>query len=273
MKVAIEGLFAFAIFIALIGGCVWLFFKWSEERTKALQAIAQELKLQFFPKGDDRIAPLLANIDFFHYGFNCRVSNLMHGHIARGSKSVTVAIFDYQFTLGRDNSHVGVSFGDNSFRVDSSADDDDRQCFFQTVIVFYDENIYVPHFNLRPENFMDKIGNLVGCEDINFPDFPTFSKRYRLDSDRVDDVRALFQPNLLKFYEGYKLCTEANGNAVLIYPFGTNSGSVRVQNGRTTTSSSSIGSKEIKSYLDLGLRLLSLLERNLKEQLATNSER
>jgi hypothetical protein len=272
MRVSIEGIVVLAIFIA-IGGFIWLLFKWDKERTQALQAIAQELKLQFFAKGDARIAPLLANLDFFHYGFYCRVNNLMHGRIARGSKSVTVAIFDYQFTVGRYNNHIGLSFGDNSSTFESNDDDDDRQCFSQTVIVFHDEQIDLPHFKLRPENFMDKIGNLVGREDINFPDFPIFSKHYRLDSDRVDDVRALFQPNLLKFYEGYKLCTEANGNAVLIYPFGTNSGSVRVQNGRTTTSSSSIGSKEIKSYLDLGLRLLSLLERNLKEQLATNSER
>jgi hypothetical protein len=233
------------------------------ERTKELQAIAQELKLQFFPKGDDRIAPLLANLEFFHYGTNCKITNLLHGSIARGSKSVTVAIFDYQFTVGRNTNYVGVSFGEGSTSVESS-NDDDRECFSQTVIVFHDEHIDVPHFNLRPENFADKMANLVGFEDINFSNFPTFSKHYRLDSPFVDDVRDLFQPNLLKFYEGHKLCTEANGSSIIIYPFGNSaSRTIRQEQGRTFTNSSFIQTKEIRSYLDLGLRLLSLLERNL----------
>jgi hypothetical protein len=263
MKGPIAGLLALSIVVTIVGGCIWLLVKWNEKRTKELQAIAQELKLQFFPKGDDRILPILANLEFFHYGTNCKITNLLHGRIARGSKSVTVAIFDYQFMVCRNINHIGLDFGDGSASIESS-NDDDRECFSQTVIVFHDEHIDVPHFNLRPENFMDKMANLVGFEDINFSDFPIFSKHYRLDSDRVDDVRDLFQPNLLKFYEGHKLCTEANGSTVAIYPFG-NSGArtIRQEQGKTFTNSSFIQTKEIRSYLDLGLRLLSLLERNL----------
>ncbi len=54
----------------------------------------------------------------------------------------------------------------------------------------------------------------------------------------------------------------------MIYPFGTGTGfqSVRNEQGKTSTASSFIAPKEIKSYLDLGLRLLSLLERNLVQK-------
>jgi hypothetical protein len=264
MKDPIAGLLMLLLIIVIVGGFIWLVIWMGKKRTQELQTIAQELKLQFFPRGDARIAPLLANLEFFHYGTNCKVTNLMHGRIARGSKSVTVAIFDYQFMVGRNRSYTGISIGEDSAEI-SSSNDDDTEFFSQTVIVLHDETIDAPRFKLRPENFMDKMGNIVGIRDINFPDFPVFSKRYRLDSDRVNEVRDLFQPNLLKFYEGHKLSTEANGSSVVIYPFGAYAGSqnARIDNGRTTTKSSTIAPKEIKVYLDLGLRLLGLLERNL----------
>jgi hypothetical protein len=267
MKDPVAGLLIVVLVIGLIGGVIAWVIWMGKKRTQELQSIAQELQLQFFPKGDDRIAPLLANLEFFHYGTNCQVTNLMHGRISRGSKSVTVAIFDYQFRAGYIREYNEINIGDDSASISSSSDDN-TEYFSQTVIVFHDETIDAPRFNLRPENFMDKMGNFVGFEDINFSDFPAFSKRYRLDSDRVNDVRTLFQSNLLKFYEGHKLCTEANGSSVLIYPFGANGGaqSVRVDNGRTTTKSSTIAPTEIKAYLDIGLRLLSLLERNLVDR-------
>ncbi len=264
MKNSMTGFLILSLIIVLVGGFIWMVVWMTKQRTQDLQAIAQELKLQFFPKGDDRIAPLLVNLDFFHYGTNCRITNLMHGQIARGKKSVTVAIFDYAFVVGTNRTYTGVSIGDDTAEIESG-NDDDRQTFGQTVIVFYDEAVDLPGFNLRPENFVDKIANVAGFQDINFRDFPVFSQRYRLDADRVDEVRDLFQPNLLKFYEGHKICTQANGSTVMIMPFGTGNGSqsVRMEQGKTTTSSSFIAPKEIKQYLDLGLRLLSLCERNL----------
>jgi hypothetical protein len=267
MKDPLAGFLLLLLVIAIIGGFIWLVIWMGKKRTQELYAIAQELKLQFFPKGDARIAPLLANLEFFHYGTNCKITNLMHGQIARGRKSVTVAIFDYLFMVGNNRTDTSINISDDSASIEST-NDNDRECFIQTVIVFYDETIHIPAFNLRPENFMDKIGNVVGFQDINFVDFPVFSKRYRLDADRVDEVRDLFAPNLLKFYEGHKICTQANGSTVMIYPFGTGTGSQSVRNeqGKTSTASSYIAPKEIKSYLELGLRLLSLLERNLVQK-------
>jgi hypothetical protein len=252
MKDPVAGLLAIASVIAIIGGFIGLVVWLNKKRRQEFQSIAQALNLQFYPKGDERIAPLLVNLDFFHYGSNCKVTNLMHGRVARGSKSVTVAIFDYQFVVGRNRDCTGISFGENSVAISSSSDEDDEY-FFQTLIVFHDEQIDVPRFKLREEHFGDKVANFIGFEDMNFPDFPVFSKRYRLDSDRVNEVRALFQPNLLKFYEGHKICTEANGSSVLIYPFSTNK-------------SNTLAPDRIKAYLDIGLRLLSLLERNLVDR-------
>jgi hypothetical protein len=215
MKDPIAGILIVVLIIGIVGGITAWVIWMGKKRTQELHESASALKLQFFPKGDDRIAPLLVNLEFFHYGTNCKVTNLMHGRVARGSKSVTVAIFDYQFMVGRIRSYTEISIGEDSAGI-SSSNDDDTEFFSQTVIVLHDETIDVPRFNLRPENLMDKMANIVGFKDINFSDFPVFSKRYRLESNRVNEVRALFQPNLLKFYEGHKICTEANGSSVTI---------------------------------------------------------
>ncbi len=186
MKDPLAGFLMLLLVITIIGSFTWLVIWMGKKRTQELQAIAQELKLQFFPKGDARISPLLANLEFFHYGTNCKITNFMHGQLARGRKSVTVAIFDYVFMVGTNRTDTSINIGDDSASIESS-NDDDRESFVQTVIIFHDETIDVPAFNLRPENFMDKLGNVVDFQDINFVDFPVFSKR-------------MFEKFLVKFY-------------------------------------------------------------------------
>jgi hypothetical protein len=250
----------FGLFFLLIGGLVYAVISYNNKRRSELQLVAQQLKLRFSPKGDDSIAPLLSNLEFFAKGMNCQVTNLIQGNISRHGKSpVTVAIFDYQFALGLGR-RTEVSYDEEGASVSSS---EDLTYFFQTVMVFYDESVNSPWYNLRPEDLFDKVGNIVGFEDINFRDFPVFSKQYRLQSGNVEEVRDLFQSNLIKFYETNKICTEANGSYVVIYPFPINKHqSYRHGN---STRSTVLSPNEIGPFLSKGLKLLNLLELNTAE--------
>ncbi|WP_310488628.1 hypothetical protein, partial [Chamaesiphon sp. VAR_69_metabat_338] len=166
-------------------------FQHHKKRIAAIQALANELKFQYFPKGDASIEPLLSNLDFFQHGRWREITHLLKGQVKRKGKSVTVAIFDYRYSVSRA---------------------EDVPSFFLTALVFYDESLNLPGFELRREHLMDKMANVMGSQDINFADFPTFSKRYRLMGAMPDRIRAIFQPNIIKFYEREKLCTEANGS-------------------------------------------------------------
>ena len=231
-----------ALIIGIVGGIWWL----GKKRQEALVAIATDLGLTFYPKGDSSLSALLTQLDFFSYGKYRRVRNLIKGTIQQSGRDITVAIFDYYYTIGR---------GDNT------------DTFGQTVLLLYDETLQVPSFSLRPEHIFDKLGNLLGAEDINFPDAPTFSKRYRLQGNPAHLVRSLFQPNLLKFYEREKVCSEAKSSTVAIFPSDDGnplSKSIRIQNSKTFTESRLMQPKEFKTFLNTGLRLLSLLRQNSK---------
>ena len=250
----------FGLVFAAIGALVYVIISQNKKRLAELQLVAQQLKLRFSPKGDDSIAPLLANLEFFAKGMNCSVTNLMQGNVSRhGKSSVTVAIFDYQYALGL-GERTDVSYDEDGVSVSSS---NDSTYFNQTVMVFYDESVNVPWYNLRPEDIFDKLANIVGFEDINFRDFPIFSKQYRLQSGDVDEVRSLFQPNLIKFYETNQMCTEASGSYLVIYPFPIRkNSSSRYGN---STESKFLQPNEIGPFLGKGLKLLNLLALNTAE--------
>ncbi len=255
------GFIFFLLFIAIVVLIVYWFMQVLKKRREDLQLVARQLKLDFFPTGDESIGPMVSNLEFFRYGERCKVSNLMRGQIKRNGKPVSVAIFDYDYTIYT-NQGVEFSFNDDGAEIESSEDSD---TFYQTVLVFYDESLNLPGFSLRAEFIWDKLANFVGFEDINFDRFPAFSKSYRLLSNQVNATRDLFQPNLINFYESNKICTEAIGPYVLVFPFqhANHHSGTKILNGKTFNHSRYLQPKEVKPCFDLGLRLLSLLENNM----------
>ncbi len=243
--------------IFVTGFIAWILFL-MKQRQEDMQAVAQKLKLEYSLTGNDSIAPLLSNLEFFSQGTNCQVSNLIRGNIVRHGNPVTVAIFDYQYTLGLEHKYTKIRYQKDLCSVESHNSIDN---FLQTVIVLYDESLDLPGFKLRPRYLMDKLDNLFRFEEVNFDNYPDFTKDYRLQVRDVDRVEDLFQPNLIRFYEGQKICTEANGNYVVIYPFNDGTSSHRVR--ENFTDSRLVQPDELKFYLNSGVRLLNLLERNL----------
>ncbi len=251
-------LLIFGIVLILIGVLVAAVVAQNKKRNASIQALAPILKLRYSSKDDGSLSPLLSNFDFFAHGRG-KVTNLLRGKVSRQGKPVEVAIFDYQYTVG--TYHNSVSFDEESVSISG---DSDTKSYCLTALVFYDESLNIPSFDLRPELMIDKVANAFGFKDINFRDFPAFSKRYRLQSEYVDDVRELFQPNLIKFYASNQLRTEANGPYLLFFPFPP---SMAVQDtytidGATHMASKFLSAPEIQAYLDLSWQAMGLMARN-----------
>ena len=111
-----------------------------------------------------------------------------------------VTIMDYQFTTGG---------GKNS------------STFRQTVIVFESDELQLPSFSLRPENFFHKIGSAFGYQDIDFDSFPEFSKNYLLRGINEQAVRDTFNYDILSYCERQKnLCLEGVDKRLIYYQSG-----------------------------------------------------
>ena len=80
----------------------------------------------------------------------------------------------------------------------------------------------IPSFVLEQEGIFDKLFDRVlaitGQKDIDFEDYPLFSKKLKLTGANENDIRELFSPNLISFLESEEVYhVECNGDALIIF--------------------------------------------------------
>ena len=191
----VEALLPFLIIagvIALIAVIAYVGYLVEKKRTEALKGVAEELGFEFFPK-DVGLLRELEGFHLFTQGHSKRITNLMRGEAG----GLAVEIFDYRYITGGGKS---------------------SQTWKQTVLCFRLDGPDLPSFSLRPENFFHRIGAWFGYQDINFEDYPGFSKSYLLRGPDEKEIRELFTDRVLAYYEGRPgLSTEGGGDRLLFY--------------------------------------------------------
>jgi hypothetical protein len=117
----------------------------------------------------------------------------------------------------------------------------------QTVVCFPTEpQAPFPEFSLRPEYISDKIAAVFGCVDINFPDDPAFSGKFRLHGRDEEAVRRLFDASVRGFLvRDPALHVESVASGLIVYRPG-----VRVE------------PAQLRTFLDSSCELLSLFAGN-----------
>ena len=164
-----------------------------KKRSAALQAQAQGMNFTFEAKPDQGLLGALGGFHLFSQGHSKKVFNLMEGR----SQDIDLRIFDYTYTVGG---------GKNS------------QTFKQTVALFQSDPLRLPGFALRPEHFFHKIGSAFGFKDIDFDEHPQFSSKYLLRGADEDAIRALFDDQIMGYYEAHEgLSTEGERDVLLFY--------------------------------------------------------
>lgn len=180
---------AIALVAFIVFGC-WLAAK---RRTERFKQAAEQLKLPFFPEGDDLLIGRLNQFHLFSRGRSKKIINMLHGE----SNGVELAIFDYRYTIGH---------GKNA------------RTHCQSVIFFRSPMLSLTPFEMRPETIFHKIGGLFGQKDIDFESHPRFSKKYLLRGEDEARVRRLFTPPVLSFVESQKeICVEGGGDQLVFY--------------------------------------------------------
>lgn len=167
----------------------------NQQRTKAIIAIADQLGFRFIGNDDGHIPALAWHLDLCSKGRSRRVQNL----IQRQQRGVEIWMFDYTYRVGsgkRSRTHT------------------------QTVVLLNDPEIVLPRFVLMPETLFHRLGGLFGYADIDFDDYPDFSKRYLLRGEAETDIRRLFNDRVIPFYQNHPgVNTEGSGNLALYYYF------------------------------------------------------
>jgi hypothetical protein len=108
-----------------------------------------------------------------------------------------ISIFDYRYTTGGGKSSHTTQL---------------------TIAALESKRLRIPAFTLRPENFFDKIGGLLGLQDIDFADNLEFSKTFVLKSAEEEKTRELFNRQLQDFFlEREGCCVEAFPGIMVYY--------------------------------------------------------
>jgi len=202
--------------VALIGGVIYAGWLSEKKRREALQAAAMALGFNYTQEGD---WSAYAGLPLFERGHGRRVRNVLQGTTAGHA----VTVMDYQYTIGS---------GKNS------------QTHSQTVAVFPGSGQGLPDFELGPENFLHKIGQVFGYQDIDFEDDPEFSKRFLLRGEDEARIREVFNATVRAAAANF------------------DDWSVQCRGGRIATfrSGNRCPPEEIPSFLANGLRVVSALQ-------------
>ncbi len=184
-------LLMFGLFTAFVVSLIIWGMRYARKRTAEFSQIAQQMGLQF--QGDTWLGPMLPSqpsiclIQRAHGKF----SNAMRGSIA----GFTVSLFDYTFPVGKSSETY--------------------------TLVTFSQDLDLPPFELRAENFFDRIGDAFVHNDIDFDSHPEFSRRYLLRSPNETGTRQIFTPSLLTYFEQIpsekKWHVEAFGTTLILY--------------------------------------------------------
>ncbi len=87
-----------------------------------------------------------------------------------------------------------------------------------TVVHISETDLPIPDFALEPESFGTKFSELMGGKDIDFLEFPEFSRKYYLRGESESAVRNFFTDSLVRFLESREeIHIECHKHRLLIY--------------------------------------------------------
>jgi len=183
-------------FLALIAipAVLGLVFYLTQKRRKEVEQMALSCGLTLDP--DAAGLPELGNegMELFKRGHSRKYRNLIPSYGAGAEK---VYFFDYSYVTGGGRHHSTHKFT--------------AACFEFSQPIF-------PAFTLGPENFMDKLADMLGFPDIDIDGFPAFSKQYKLTGLDKSAVLAFFGPQTVNFFEqnpGWRV--QASGRRIVVF--------------------------------------------------------
>ncbi|MDQ7774257.1 MAG: hypothetical protein RDU13_12145 [Elusimicrobiales bacterium] len=162
-----------AAVLAAFGVAAWFSYK----RRKDLERFAAANGLSFDPSASAVAGLPYGRGSLFDRGRHAR-KNLIR---AAGPGGGEMYFFDYSYTTGSGKNSRTYRFG---------------------VAMLAGAPASLPAFELRPENFLDRIAEMAGFRDIDLPQFPVFSKAYRLTGEDAEGLTRIFSAGPAALLEG-----------------------------------------------------------------------
>jgi len=120
----------------------------------------------------------------------------------------------------------------------------------QTVLFFQSLDLGLPEFFMRPETLLDAIATKFGREDIDFKEWPKFSRAYYLKGPDEDFIRHHFTDQVIRYFTSNRGWTiEAINFYLILY-----------------VPSKLIAENVIEEFMDVGLEVVNQMYDGTKQQ-------
>ncbi len=145
-------------------------------RTASIKNLASYLGISYQDQNDS-LVKLLNDFKLFSVGYNKKIYNQLHFV----HDDFDLFLFDYSYV---------VSSGNATMK------------FKQTVLFINSKELGLPQFRMRPEGIWLRFGQWLNLKrDIDFDDYPEYSKQYFLTGPYEDFIRYTFKKEgILEFF-------------------------------------------------------------------------
>ena len=157
--------------IVIVG--IWLLLR--QQRRRDLAMAGHGLGLSFSFRTDPELTAAIKSMQLFAYSHSERAYHVLEGKF----QGIDWRIGDYYYVTGTGKNSHGHG---------------------QTMALCRTEPL-LPDFTVSAERFYHRLAAMLGHTDINFPAFPSFSRRYLLRAGNEAALRRLFTPNIIRFFE------------------------------------------------------------------------
>jgi hypothetical protein len=166
-----------------------------QERLDLYAAAANELQWPMIEKDSSGLVNWLLDFRIFKMGSDKKVSPLL---LKKEDELEFTALFDYAYT---------VSSGKSS------------ATFRQSVFFRYSKALALPHFFMLPEKWYHRVESFFGAQDIDFIEYPEFSKNYLLRGKDEEYVRHHFNhPAMIRYFDRHaKFYLEGMNYLMVLY--------------------------------------------------------
>lgn len=179
--------------ILFLGLIVWVAYHFDKKRRLQWLEVATALGFESLPIFPTELDGVAGSSRLMSTGRQKAWTNIYRRQV----DSLGVTICDYRYTVGH---------GKNTNTLQ------------QTVILFCSPAIKAPRFEIKPEGWLNKVGELFGSQDIDFAESPEFSKKYVLTGNDETAIRDFLRPDILQLLTGFQnLCLEVRPGSLMFW--------------------------------------------------------
>lgn len=172
-------------------------FKNGKARNQKMRNIAAELNFHFSDLNDTGLFQQLSEFKLFNHGKSPKITNVLSSEV---NINTECHVFDYSYI---------ISTGKSSHE------------YNQTVLFINSKELSLPQFYQRPETIFTKLLSFLGYSDINFENFPEYSRNYHLKGEFEDVIRSYFSKDVLNLLTAQKdLYMEGMNYYLILYQKG-----------------------------------------------------